>query len=129
MVLSASGEGATSSHNDWHWEWTLEVILFSLPPQAESLKAGCLGPGQSLVSLRMGIIIEGISRFTKAALNKQRNKKPPTKLSTFHLQGITWVIAVIQIFATGKIQGIFSSVNLLEVNTTSQVLLILFNTT
>lgn len=39
MVLFASSEGATSSHSDSHWEWTLETIVFGLCPQAESLKS------------------------------------------------------------------------------------------
>lgn len=46
MVLFASGERATSSHSDWHWEWTLEVILFSFDLQAQSVKASCPGPGR-----------------------------------------------------------------------------------
>lgn len=72
MVLFASSEGATSSCSDWHWEWTLEVIVFSLSPQAESLKAGSPGPGGSLVSPRMGIIIEGVSKFTEVPLKAKK---------------------------------------------------------
>lgn len=120
MVLFASSEGATSSCSDWHWEWTLEVIVFSLSLQAESLKAGCPGPGRSLVSPKLGIIIEGVSKFTKVAL--KANKKSCTKLNTFYLQGITWVIVVnhYEFLPLENLKGFFPpSVNQVEVNTTS----------
>lgn len=73
-------------------EGTLEVILSNSPAQAGSPKAAGTGPcsDSSWVFPSTSIIIEGISRFTKETFKQKTNPKQ----STFHVQGITWVIAV-----------------------------------
>lgn len=131
MVLFALSEGATASLSDWHWEWTLELILFSLPPQAEPFKAGCPGPGRSLVSPRMGIIIEGRSRFTKVALKKKQTNKTPHKTKYLPLarNNMSNSSELLWIFSTENLKNFFFPLNQVETNTTSQVLLRLFNTT